>query len=98
MGGLSTINRQLAILLAKRREIEVTFLVPKFNCSEEDKRTAWNHNVLIKEAEKLPGFDPLDWLSFPPKELIIDVVLGHGAKLGKQAQASGSLTGANGCK
>ena len=86
MGGLSTINRQLAILLAKRREIEVTFLVPKFNCSEEDKRTAWNHNVLIKEAEKLPGFDPLDWLSFPPKELIIDVVLGHGAKLGKQAQ------------
>ena len=86
MGGLSTINRQLAILLAKRREIEVTFLVPKFNCSEEDKRTAWNHNVLIKEAEKLPGFDPLDWLSFPPKDLIIDVVLGHGAKLGKQAQ------------
>ncbi|PFX11544.1 D-inositol 3-phosphate glycosyltransferase, partial [Stylophora pistillata] len=86
MGGMSTINRQLAILLAKHREIEVTLLVPKFSCSEEDRRTAWNHNVLIKEAEKRPGFDPLDWLSFPPKDLIIDVILGHGAQLGKQAQ------------
>ena len=87
MGGLSTINRQLAILLAKRSEVHVTLLVPQFACSEEEKRMASSHNVTILEAEKLEGFsDPLEWLSFPPRDLHIDFVLGHGAKLGKQAQ------------
>ena len=85
-GGLSTINRHLAILMAKRSEVEVTLLVPQFACSEEEKRDAESHKIVIKEAERRPGYDPLDWLSFPPKDLIIDVVLGHGAKLGKQAQ------------
>ena len=85
-GGLSTINRHLAILMAKRSEVEVTLLVPQFACSEEEKRDAESHKIVIKEAERRPGYDPLDWLSFPPEDLIIDVVLGHGAKLGKQAQ------------
>ena len=85
-GGLSTINRHLAILMAKRSEVEVTLLVPQFACSEEEKRAAESHKIVIKEAERRPGYDPLDWLSFPPEDLIIDVVLGHGAKLGKQAQ------------
>ena len=87
MGGLSTINRQLAILLAKHSEVDVTLLVPQFACSEDEKRMASSHNVSIQEAEKLAGFsDPLEWLSFPPRDLVIDFVLGHGAKLGKQAQ------------
>ncbi|XP_022784769.1 uncharacterized protein LOC111325258 isoform X2 [Stylophora pistillata] len=87
MGGLSTINRHLAIMLAKHYQLDVTLLVPQLACSEEDKRTARSHNVTIQEAEKLAGFsDPLDWLSFPPRDLVIDFVLGHGAKLGKQAQ------------
>ena len=87
MGGLSTINRQLAILLAKHSELDVTLLVPQSACSEEEKRMASSHNVSIQEAEKLAGFsDPLEWLSFPPRDLDIDFVLGHGAKLGKQAQ------------
>ncbi|XP_022800778.1 uncharacterized protein LOC111338545 [Stylophora pistillata] len=86
MGGLSTINRQFAILLAKRTELEVTLLVPQFNCSEEERRAAQSHKIVVKEAERRPGFDSLDWLSFPPKDLIIDVVVGHGARLGKQAQ------------
>ena len=85
-GGLSTINRHLAILMAKRSEVEVTLLVPQFACSEEEKRDAESQKIVIKEAERRPGYDPLDWLSFPPKDLIIDVVVGHGAKLGKQAQ------------
>ena len=85
-GGLSTFNRHLAILMAKRSEVEVTLLVPQFACSEEEKRAAEIHKIVIKEAERRPGYDPLDWLSFPPEDLIIDVVLGHGAKLGKQAQ------------
>ena len=87
MGGLSTINRQLAVLLAKHSEVDVTLLVPQFACSEDEKRMASSHNVTILEAEKLEGFrDPLEWLSFPPRDLDIDFVLGHGAKLGKQAQ------------
>ena len=87
MGGLSTINRQLAILLAKHKQVEVTLLVPQFACSEEEKRAARSHNVAIREAERRPGYnDPLDWLSFPPRDLAIDIVLGHGGKLGKQAQ------------
>ena len=86
MGGLSTINRQLATLLAKHKQVEVTLLVPQFACSEEEKRAARSHNVAIREAERRPGFDPLEWLSFPPRDLCIDIVLGHGGKLGKQAQ------------
>ena len=85
-GGLSTINRHLAILMAKRSEVEATLLVPQFACSEEEKRDAESHKIVIKEAERRPGYDCLDWLSFPPKDLKIDVVVGHGAKLGKQAQ------------
>ena len=87
MGGLSTINRQLAILLAKHSEVEVTLLVPQLACSEEERRMARIHNVSLREAQKRPGYaDSLDWLSAPPRDLDIDIVLGHGAKLGKQAQ------------
>ena len=87
MGGLSTINRKLATLLAEHTQVEVTLLVPQFACSEEEKRAARSHNVAIREAERRPGYnDPLDWLSFPPRDFAIDVVVGHGGKLGKQAQ------------
>ena len=87
MGGLSTINRQLAILLAKHSEVDVTLLVPQFACSEEERRMARIHNVSLREAQKRPGYaNSLDWLSAPPRDLDIDIVLGHGAKLGKQAQ------------
>ena len=86
MGGLSTINRHLAVLLAKHKQLKVTLLVPQFSCSEEKKRAAKSHNVVIREAKRRPGYDPLDWLSFPPRDLGIDIVVGHGAKLGKQAQ------------
>ena len=41
MGGLSTVNRQLAILLAKHSEVDVTLLVPQSACSEEDRSMAW---------------------------------------------------------
>ena len=86
-GGLSTINRTLAIHLAKHPNVEVTFLVPEFMCGEEDKRAARVHNISIMEAGYLPGFsDPLDWLSSPPRDLDIQVVIGQGVKLGRQAQ------------
>ena len=95
-GGLSTINRIIAIHLAKHANVEVSILVPEFECGEEDKRTARGLNIAIKEVQRLPAFsDPLDWLSFPPKDLYIQVVVGHGAKLGRQAQI---IRKSHGCK
>ena len=87
MGGLSTINRKLAILLAKNKQLNVTFLVPQLACSDKEIGEAERHKIAVREAKRRPGFDdPLVWLTFPPKDLAIDIVLGHGAKLGKQAQ------------
>ena len=83
-GGLSTINRELAIQLAKCPEAEITFFLPK--CSQEDEKLALQHNVKIVEASRRPGFEELEWLTFPPEHLQIDVIIGHGVKLGKQAQ------------
>ena len=83
-GGLSTINRELAIQLAKFPEVEITLFLPK--CSREDKKVALDHKVKIVEATPLPGFEQLDWLCFPPEDLQIDIIVGHGVNLGKQAQ------------
>ena len=83
-GGLSTINRELAIQLAKYPEVEITFFLPQ--CSQEDKKLALEHNVKIVEATPLSGFEQLDWLCFPPEDLQIDIIIGHGVTLGKQAQ------------
>ena len=83
-GGLSTINTELAIQLAKFSNVEITFFLPK--CSDEDKKAANRHGIAILEAKRRPGYNELDWLSFPPENLRIDVVVGHGLKLGRQAQ------------
>ena len=83
-GGLSTISRELAIQLAKFPYVEVTFFLPK--CSDEDKKVADGHGISILEAAKLPGFNELEHLCFPPENLRIDVIVGHGIKLGHQAQ------------
>ena len=83
-GGLSTINRELAIRLAKFPEVEITFFLPQ--CSEQDKKEALSHNIAIVEATRRPGYEELEWLSFPPEDLQIDVIVGHGVKLGRQAQ------------
>ena len=82
--GLSTINRELAIQLAKFPQVEITFFLPK--CSQEDRKIALEHKVKIVEATPMPGFEQLDWLCFPPKDLQIDIIVGYGVKLGKQAQ------------
>ena len=89
-------NRSLAIYLAKQPNVAVSFLVP--SCSEEDKRMARNHKVMIFEAQQRPGFDPIDCLTFPRKDINIDVVIGHGVKLGKQAQKFGKVTTVSGSK
>ena len=83
-GGLSTINRELAIQLAKYYDCKVTFFLLK--CSHENNEEAKRHGISIVKAERQPGYEEVDWLSFPPQDLQIDVVVGHGVKLGKQAK------------
>ena len=96
MGGLSTINRHLAIQLGRHAQVEVTLIVPSSSCSKEEKSFAQSLHVTIKEVQRRIGYsEPLDWLITPPKDLEIDVVVGHGQKLGKQAQF---ITESHGCK
>ena len=96
MGGLSTINRHLAIQLGRHAQVEVTLIVPSSSCSKEEKSFAESLHVTIKEVQRRIGYsDSLDWLITPPKDLEIDVVVGHGQKLGKQAQL---ITESHGCK
>ena len=64
--------------------MEVSVYLPQF--SEEDKRVAASHNVHLIEAEKMPGYDPVDWLSSLPDDHAVDCVIGHGAVLGRQVQ------------
>ena len=81
---LSILNRELAIQLAKCPEVEITVFLPQ--CSQKDKKEALKYKVKIVEATPMPGFEQLDWLCFPPEDLRVDIVVGHGVKLGKQAQ------------
>ena len=85
-GGLSTFNRELAINLSKHPKVEVTLLVPEGVCKDEEKREASSFGVTVIEAKKLLDYDRLDWLTCPPKDLSIDVLVGHGRKLGRQVQ------------
>ena len=83
-GGLSTINRELAIQLAKHPSVEVSVYLPQ--CSEEDKQVARDHNVRLIKAREMPGLEPNFWLSCLPEDHIVDCVIGHGADLGRQVQ------------
>ena len=85
-GGLSTFNRELAIHLAQHPEVQVSFLVPEGNCKYEDKIEAQGYGITVVDAKKCLGYKPLYWLSFPPDDLKMDVVVGHGVKLGRQGQ------------
>ena len=81
-GGLSTINRELALQLAKNPDVEVSVFLPQ--CSEEDKKIAASLNVKIIEAEELPGLEPVLWLGSVPEKHAMDCVIGHGVQLGRQ--------------
>jgi len=81
-GGLSTINRELAIQLAKDDKLDVCMYLPGF--SDEDKRGADNSRVLLRKAKKRSGYDPIDWLAYVPSHHPMDVVIGHGIHLGRQ--------------
>ena len=79
---VSTISRKLAIQLAKHPNVEVSVFLPK--CSEEDKRNAASHKIQLVEADELPGYEPILWLSSLPRNHDVDCVIGHGVHLGRQ--------------
>ena len=83
-GDLSTINRELAIQLAKHSNVEVSVFLPE--CSEEDRNDAARHHVQLVEAKKVIGWNPVDWLINVPDGHVMDCVVGHGVSLGKQVQ------------
>ena len=97
-GGLSTLNRELAIYLSKHPKVEVTLLVPEGVCKDEEKREAGSYEITIVEAKEQTGYDPLDWLNFPPTDLSIDVIVGHGKKLGRQVQGIRNFAQFKNCK
>ncbi|XP_074628654.1 uncharacterized protein LOC141886399 [Acropora palmata] len=82
-GGLSTMNRELAIRLAKHSNVEVYMYLPWF--SDEDERAAAHCNISLLKAKKRHGYDdPVDWLASIPRDHQMDVVIGHGIHLGRQ--------------
>ena len=81
-GDLTTINRELAIQMAKHPYVEVSVFLPR--CSEEDKKDADGYNVKLIEAVKRPGLKPVFWLASVPDGHAMDCVLGHGVDLGQQ--------------
>ena len=85
-GGLSTLNRELAIHLSQIQNVRVSLLVPEGACNNEDKREARSFGISILDAKKCVGVEPLLWLSNPPHDHKIDVIVGHGVKLGRQVQ------------
>ena len=82
-GGLSTLNRELAKHLARQPDVEVTVLLPHY--SEREKQEANYCRVSLATPEPMTGFDSIRGLSFPSDALGIDVVIGHGQKLGAPA-------------
>ena len=71
-GGLSTINRELALQLAKCPEVEITFFLPQ--CSQEDRKVALQNNVKIVEAEPL-NLALNNWSGFASLQIICKLIL-----------------------
>ena len=90
-GGLSTFNRELAIHLSYNPAVKVSLLVPEGACTLQEKQEADSYKISVVEARAQAAFDRLDWLSFPPKDHVMDVVVGHGVKLGRQGQVMRNL-------
>ena len=83
-GGLSTINRELAIHLANHGSLEVSVYLPQY--SEEDKKNAEDQNVCLIKAKEMIGYEPNYWLAYLPEDHSVDCVIGHGAILGRHVQ------------
>ena len=85
-GGLSTLNRELAIHLAQIQHVKVSILVPEGACDDEDKIEAEHFGISILDAKECIDVEPLLWLSNPPQDHKIDVIVGHSVKVGRTVQ------------
>ena len=83
-GGISTLNRVLATQLAKHPLVELTVFL--LECSEEERKEAVSNSINIVKAPEQLGFKENVLLCFPPNDLEIDIVIGHGAVLGAPAK------------
>jgi len=83
-GGLSTLNRELAIQLAKFSSIAVRLLMAK--CSEEEKKLARQYNIEVIEADQGSGKNADKWWTLLPPNFATDFIIGHSFILGKQAE------------
>ena len=97
-GGLSTLNREFAIHLAQHKNVRVSLLVPEGACNDRDKKEARSFDINVVEAKQRQGYEPLDWLGIPPEDHRMDVVVGHGVKLGRQVQFIKSSQQFRNCK
>ena len=66
--------------------MNVSLLVPEGACNYEEKNEALTYGITIVEAKRRAAFDRLVWLTSPPKDHVMDIVVGHGVKLGRQVQ------------
>ena len=78
--------------------MRVSLLVPEGACTNGDKREARSFGISILEAEECVGLDPFLWLSNPPQNHKIDVIVGHGVRLGCQVQFIKEHTQFQNCK
>lgn len=83
-GGLSTLNRELAIQLAKFSFIVVSLFMEK--CSEEEKKLARQYNIEVIEADQGSGKNADKWWTLLPPNFATDFIIGHSFILGKQAK------------
>ena len=83
---MSTINRELAIHLSNHSAVKVSLLVLEGACNYEEKNEALTYGITVVEAKRRAAFDRLVWLSSPPKDHVMDIIVGHGVKLGRQVQ------------
>ena len=86
-GGLLTINRELATdHLSNHSAVKVSLLVRKGACNHEEKNEADTYGITVVEAKRSFACNRLVWLSSPPKDHVMDIIVGHGVKLGRQVQ------------
>ena len=76
-------KQRVSLQLSKFPEVEITFFLPQ--CSREDWNVALENNVKIVEATPRPGIEQLERHCFPTKDLQIDIIVGHGVTLDRQA-------------
>ena len=66
--------------------MKVSLLVPEGACNIEEIREADCYGITIVEAKKIAAYDHRHWLSIPPEDHFVDIVVGQGVKLGRQVQ------------